>query len=177
VMLSSKRAVLALVVSLLLAAVTSSPARGEGITTKTGLLTCHVARGFGWIVGSSRTAQCEYHPTGGTIERYSGTISKIGIDIGYLAPIILVWAVVAPSSVPSSGALAGNYFGGTAQAAVGIGAGVNVLLGGFGKSVALQPVSVEGDTGLYLGLGIAALSLTFEEQDPNLETSQLPATE
>ena len=176
-MLSSKRAGLAVVASLLLAAATSSQVRGEELTTKTGLLTCHVARGFGWIVGSSRTAQCEYHPTGGTTEQYSGTISKIGIDIGYLAPIVLVWAVIAPSSVPSSGALAGNYFGGTAQAAVGIGGGVNVLLGGFEKSVALQPVRVEGDTGLYIGLGIAALSLTFEEQDPNLETGQVPATE
>ena len=168
---------LAALTSLLLAVAISSPARGQGLTTKTGLLTCHVARGFGWIVGSSRTAQCEYHPTGGTVERYSGTISKIGIDIGYLAPIVLVWAVIAPSSVPSSGALAGNYFGGTAQAAVGIGAGVNVLLGGFDKSIALQPVSIEGDTGLYLGLGIAALSLTFQEQDPNVETSPPPATE
>ena len=166
-----------LAASLLLAAAGSSPARAQGITTKTGLLTCHVARGFGWFVGSSRTAQCQYHPTGGTIERYSGTISKIGIDIGYLAPIVLVWAVIAPSSVPSSGALAGNYFGGAAQAAVGIGGGVNVLLGGFDKSIALQPVSVEGDTGLYIGFGIAALSLTFDEQDPNLEGSQPPATE
>ena len=174
-MLASKRAVVA--VSLLLAAATSSPVRAEGLTTKTGLLTCHVARGFGWIVGSSRTAECEYHPTGGTIEQYSGTISKIGIDIGYLAPIVMVWAVVAPSSFPSSGALAGNYFGGTAQAAVGIGGGVSVLLGGFEKSVALQPVSIEGDTGLYLGFGIAALSLTFDEQDPDSDTSGLPATE
>ena len=165
-MLASKRAVV--VVSLLLAAAASSPARAGDLTTKTGLLTCHVARGFGWIVGSSRTAECEYHPTGGTTEQYSGTISKIGIDIGYLAPIIMVWAVVAPSSLPSSGALAGNYIGGTAQAALGVGAGVNVLLGGFDKSIALQPVSIEGDTGLYLGFGIAALSLTFEEQDPNL---------
>jgi uncharacterized protein DUF992 len=166
------------VASLLLVVAISSPARGQqGLTTKTGLLTCHVARGFGWIVGSSRTAQCEYHPTGGTVEQYSGTISKIGIDIGYLAPIVMVWAVIAPSSVPSTGALAGNYFGGTAQAAVGIGGGVNVLLGGFDKSIALQPVSVEGDAGLYIGLGIAALSLTFDEQDPNLETSQPPATE
>jgi hypothetical protein len=166
-----------MVAGLLLAVATSSPARGQGLTTKTGLLTCHVARGFGWIVGSSRTAQCEYHPTGGTVEQYSATFSKIGIDIGYLAPIILVWAVIAPSSVPSSGALAGNYFGGTAQAAVGIGAGVNVLLGGFDKSIALQPVSIEGDSGLYIGFGIAALTLTFQEQDPDLEPSPPPATE
>jgi len=128
-------------------------------------------------VGSSRTAQCEYHPTGGSIEQYSGTISKIGIDIGYLAPIVMVWAVIAPSTVPSSGALAGNYFGGTAQAAVGIGGGVNVLLGGFGKSVALQPVSVEGDAGLYVGVGIAAMSLKFDEREPDFEASQMPATE
>jgi hypothetical protein len=106
------------------------PASAQDVTTKTGMLTCHAASGFGRIIGSSRTVECEYHPTGGSSEQYSGTISKIGIDIGYLAPIAMLWAVVAPSNVPRTGALAGNYFGGTVQAAAGLGGGVNVLLGG-----------------------------------------------
>jgi len=149
----------------------------DGLTTKTGLLTCNVARGFGWIVGSSRTVQCEYHSTGGSTEHYSGTISKIGIDIGYLAPIVIAWAVVAPSAIPSYGALAGNYFGGAAQAAVGVGGGVNVLLGGFERSIALQPVSIEGDTGLYIGVGVAAMNLQLEDREPVFESGQIPQTE
>ncbi len=139
-------------------------ASADDVTTKTGMLTCHAASGFGWIIGSSRTIDCEYIPWVGRAEEYTGTISKIGIDIGYLAPVVLVWAVIAPSSVPSGGALAGDYFGATVQAAVLIGGGVNVLTGGFQKSVALQPVSVEGDTGVYIGAGIASMSLKLEDR-------------
>jgi Protein of unknown function (DUF992) len=142
------------------------------------MLTCNVASGFGWILGSSRTVECQYHPTGGFSERYSGTISKIGIDIGYLAPLAMAWAVVAPSTIPGSDALAGNYFGGTPQVAAGIGGGVNVLFGGSQKSVVLQPVSVEGDMGLYVGAGIAAMSLKVDEREfPNYETGQMTDTE
>ncbi|MGO9450528.1 MAG: DUF992 domain-containing protein [Candidatus Binataceae bacterium] len=138
-------------------------AAADGITTKTGMLTCHVASGFGWIIGSSRTVECEYIPWVGPAEHYSGTVSKIGLDLGYLAPVAILWAVIAPSTVPSGGALAGNYFGATAQAAVGIGGGVSMLLGGFQKSIALQPVTVEGDTGLYIGVGIASMSLKLDD--------------
>jgi len=142
-----------------------SIAAADDLTAKTGLLRCHAARGFGWVLGSSRTVDCEYTLLSGPIEEYSGTISKIGIDIGYLAPVVMLWAVVAPSSVPAKGALAGNYFGATVQAAVLVGAGVNVLTGGFKKSIALQPVSVEGDAGVYVGAGIASMSLKLEDRD------------
>jgi Protein of unknown function (DUF992) len=175
--LKAKNIVLATAAALLIVTAGAPSAFADGLTTKTGLLTCNVARGFGWIVGSSRTVECEYHSASGTTEQYSGTISKIGIDIGYLAPIVMAWAVVAPSSVPSFGGLAGNYFGGSAEAAVGIGGGVHVLLGGFQKSIALQPVSVEGDTGLYVGVGIAAMNLELEDRQPAFETGQIPQTE
>jgi len=148
----------------------------DDLTAKTGLLTCHAAQGFGWIIGSSRTVQCRYHPVAGVSEQYSGSISKIGLDLGYLAPVVLVWAVIAPS-VPGSGALAGNYFGGTAQAAVGIGGGVHVLVGGFGKSVTLQPVSLEGDMGVYVGVGVAAMSLKLEDRDVDFVNGPMPPTE
>ena len=175
--LRAKNIVLATALALLLVIARAPSASADGITTKTGLLTCNVARGFGWIVGSSRTVQCEYHSSSGTTERYSGTISRIGIDIGYLAPIAMAWAVVAPSTVPSFGALQGNYFGGTAEASVGVGGGVHVLFGGFQKSIALQPVSIEGDTGLYVGVGIAAMNLQMEDRQPEFENGQIPDTE
>jgi hypothetical protein len=82
------------------------------------------------------------------VEHYSGTISKWGVDIGYTAKAKLIWAVFAPTSDVRPGALEGEYAGATAQATVGVGLGANVLIGGLDKSVALQPVSVEGSTGL-----------------------------
>jgi hypothetical protein len=139
-------------------------ASADDATVKTGILTCQVASGFGYIFGSSRTMECKYEPLSGSPERYMGSISKIGIDIGYLAPVVIAWAVVAPSTAPSAGALAGNYIGATAQAAVGVGGGVNVLTGGFEKSISLQPVSVEGDTGVYVGAGISSMTLKLENR-------------
>ena len=61
---------------------------------------------------------------------------------------MIVWAVVAPTGHVGRGDLAGHYAGATANAAVGVGVGANALIGGFHRSVALQPVSVAGETGL-----------------------------
>lgn len=164
-------------IAVLLLAMTSVRPVDADSTTQTGLLTCQVASGFGYIIGSSRTVQCVYRPTEGLNEHYSGTISKVGLDLGYLAPMFMAWAVVAPTSAPGPGALAGRYFGGTVQAAVGIGAGVNVLVGGFQKSVTLQPVSIEGETGVYVGGGIAALNLQLDDRPPSPDMTRIPDTE
>ena len=43
--------------------------------------------------------------------------------------------------------------------ALGVGLGANVLIGGLDKSIALQPVSVEGSTGLNVAAGIGSISL------------------
>ncbi|HEV3109641.1 MAG TPA: DUF992 domain-containing protein [Candidatus Binataceae bacterium] len=138
-----------------------SAASAQGV--KTGLLTCQVASGFGWIIGSTRTMQCKFSPGHGHIEEYNGTISKVGIDIGYLGACVIAWAVVAPNSAPGPGALSGNYFGATAQAAAMVGGGVNVMTGGFRSSIALQPISVMGNTGLYVGAGIASMTLDLAD--------------
>jgi hypothetical protein len=160
----------------LLWATSTQPASAD-MTTQTGMLTCQIASGFGWLIGSSRTIECQYRPAVGLKEHYTGTISKVGLDLGYLAPMFFAWAVVAPSTVPN-GALAGKYYGGTVQAAAGIGAGVNVLVGGFNKSVTLQPVSIEGETGLYVGIGIAALNLKLDDRaSSTYDLDRIPDTE
>ena len=100
-------------------------------TVRTGYLTCHVDSGWGFIFGSSRKVKCAYSMTPGDTEDYSGRISNFGADIGYLQSAVILWAVIAPTTDLGPGALAGDYAGATASVALGVGAGVNVLLGGI----------------------------------------------
>jgi hypothetical protein len=145
----------------------ASPAAGGATgTVRAGYLTCHVSSGWGLIFGSSRSVKCAYAMQPNYTEYYTGSISKFGADIGYLQSAIMMWAVLAPSTNLGQGSLAGNYAGATASAAVGVGAGANVLVGGFKHSIALQPVSVEGQNGLNVAAGVASLSLKFDEAKP-----------
>jgi hypothetical protein len=126
------------------------------------LLTCNVGSGWGWILGSSRNLSCVYSPTAGAPQRYVGQIKKFGVDIGYVSSAVMEWAVLAPTADLSSGALTGDYLGATGSASVGFGVGANVLFGGFNRSVALQPVSVEGNQGLDVAGGIGAVNLMYQ---------------
>ena len=137
------------------------PAQAAGV--KVGVLTCNVDSGWGYILGSSKDIRCNYVPNKGFGEHYNGSISKVGVDIGYTKGGVLIWDVVAPSSDMKAGALEGGYGGVSASATVGVGVGANVLLGGFDKSIALQPISIEGNTGLNVAGGIGALSLKFDK--------------
>jgi len=129
---------------------------------KVGLLTCNVDSGWGFIFGSSKALRCTFTQGGGRAEHYSGSISKFGVDIGYSQSAVMVWGVVAPSTNVQPGALAGDYGGVTGSASVGVGAGANVLIGGFNRSITLQPVSIEGNTGLNVAAGIAGISLNYQ---------------
>src|ERR1700691_4268851 len=135
-------------------------------TVKTGYLTCHEASGWGFIFGSSRQLNCSYSSNGGRVEYYSGSVSKFGADIGYLKSAVILWAVAAPTNDLKAGALDGHYGGATASLALGVGAGANVLVGGFNPSIALQPVSVEGQNGLNVAAGIAEMTLKYRGEQP-----------
>jgi hypothetical protein len=137
----------------------SGAANAAPAGVKVGTLTCNVAGGAGFIFGSSKDLTCSYEPTKARVERYIGTVSKWGVDIGYTGKGRLVWAVFAPSSDVRPGALEGEYAGATAQATVGVGLGANALIGGLDKSIALQPLSVQGSTGLNVAAGIGQISL------------------
>jgi hypothetical protein len=127
---------------------------------KVGELTCNVSSGWGFVFGSSKDLHCTYRSSGvHPAEHYTGTISKFGVDIGYTEGGVLIWGVFAPSSDVKAGALQGDYAGATAGATAGVGGSANVLLGGFEKSIALQPVSLEGNKGLNVAAGIGAISL------------------
>ena len=129
---------------------------------KVGSLTCNVSSGFGFVFGSSKELKCTFSSDHGAAERYTGTFSKYGLDIGYADSAVLVWGVVAPTSDMRPGALEGDYAGATAGATVGVGLGANVLIGGLDKSIALQPLSVQGNTGLNIAAGVGVISLKFD---------------
>jgi hypothetical protein len=140
----------------------ATPASADEAGVKVGVLTCHVEGGWGFVFGSSKDMRCSYHPNRGMNEHYYGTIDKYGVDIGYTEGGAILWAVFAPASSMKPGALAGDYAGATASATVAVGAGVHVLIGGFRHSITLQPVSVEGNTGLNVAAGIGALTLRHD---------------
>jgi hypothetical protein len=71
----------------------------------------------------------------------------------------MLWAVFAPTTAKLRGALAGSYVGATAEATVGAGVGANALVGGSNRTITLQPISVQGQTGLNLALGVGGLNL------------------
>jgi hypothetical protein len=131
---------------------------------KIGTLSCHEAGGWGFIFGSSRDIRCTFSD-GRRVEHYEGSISRFGVDVGYQQSGVLVWGVVAPNNVAGQGALEGHYGGATAGGAFGVGLGANVLIGGSTKSIALQPLSIEGVTGLNVAAGIGELTLRWRPAD------------
>jgi hypothetical protein len=137
----------------------AAPASAQS-AVKVGTLSCNVASGFGFIFGSSKALNCTYSGVGGQYEHYMGNITKFGADIGYTSGGIIVWTVVAPVAQMHPGALAGAYAGGTASATVGVGLGANALVGGSNNTVALQPLSIEGNTGLNVAAGVASITLS-----------------
>jgi hypothetical protein len=139
----------------------AAPVQAQAV--KAGALSCNVASGFGFIFGSSKAVNCTFSPAGGgPPQHYVGSIDKFGVDIGYTSGGVLVWAVFAPSTSPAPGTLAGSYGGATASATAVVGVGANVLVGGSGSSISLQPISIEGNTGLNVAAGVAALTLTYQ---------------
>ena len=127
--------------------------------TKGGTVTCDISGGIGLIITSKKEVACMFTPSQpGPREVYTGSISKFGLDLGVTAGGEMVWAVYAPTT-RRFGALAGHYGGASGEATVGAGVGANILVGGSNRTVTLQPVSVQGQAGLNLAVGVASLDL------------------
>jgi hypothetical protein len=123
-----------------------------------GTLACSISAGIGLIVASQRNVSCTFKPDNGPPEAYTGTMTIIGVDVGFTTGSAMVWGVFAGTS-RYVGMLSGTYVGATAQATAVAGVGANALVGGSNRSVALQPLSVQGQIGLNAAGGIGALDL------------------
>ncbi|MEM7775640.1 MAG: DUF992 domain-containing protein [Pseudomonadota bacterium] len=134
-----------------------------------GVLECKGRGGWGQILVSRKEFLCNFTSISGKqLGRYRAVVTKYGLDIGVTSNATVVWGVFAPADLGGPnyvvGSLDGDYVGVGAKASVGVGLGANALVGGGARSFALQPVSVESQTGLNLAVGVQQLSLTFIEK-------------
>lgn len=137
----------------------AAPAADAG-ALKLGMLDCKIDGGPAYVIGSDKGVICAFHPTNrGPTEIYTGMISKLGIDLGQTTHGELVWAVLAAGRDYDTGNLAGKYYGVNAEASIGFGGGANVLVGGFDRSYSLQPISIQGQSGLNIALAATSLEL------------------
>jgi hypothetical protein len=154
--------------ALALAAVLSAPAVAQAPQaspqqswTQVGALTCTVDPSVGFILVGHQPMQCTYTPSLAPAppQYYDGAINTIGIDIGVSAGSALAWGVFAPTTGLPQGALSGEYVGASGDLGIGVGAGANILLGGSGRTVALQPLSLQGSLAFNIVLGVSSLKL------------------
>ncbi len=153
-----KAIALAAVAALVLAA----PAEAGRLGVKIGVLTCNIDHGVGFIIGSSKDAECTFKRSGGGVEHYSGSVGNLGLDLGITNETVLGWLVFAPGKV-KRGALKGSYTGAGVEATLGLGVGANVLIGGFRKGINLQPLSLQAQTGLNVAAGVKSLHLRYDQ--------------
>jgi hypothetical protein len=126
---------------------------------RVGGLTCDTGARVGLIVGSRQSLRCVFRSNSGQQFSYVGHIGRIGLDVGITGGGRLFWGVFAPTSHIGRGALVGTYVGASGSASLGVGLGGNVLVGGSHRTISLQPLSVEGQLGVNLALGVASLTL------------------
>jgi hypothetical protein len=129
-------------------------------SVQVGSLTCELADKTNLVIVSTSEFTCRFdHVAGGQPESYRGTIRKLGVDLTLTQAQTFVWLVLAPSADVPKGALAGEYLGASADAALGVGAGARLLVGGSGDSIALQPVALQGERGFGIAAGLEAIVL------------------
>ena len=152
---------------LLLSAVTAAtmlaalPADAQQPMTRVqvGVLECRGGASIGFIVGSVTNLGCVLRVEGVPEDRYVATIRKVGLDLGITQETALAWGVYAPVARLGPGDLAGNYAGAQGSASFGVGGGGNVLVGGSNDSIALQPLSLQGQIGVNIAAGLESLEL------------------
>ena len=116
-------------------------------------------RPTGLIVGSQRNVNCVLKGQPSEPEEaYTGTMTRVGLDVGVTTGGAMIWAVFSDTN-RYAGMLTGNYTGASAEVTVAASLGANVLVGGSNRTVALQPLSVQGQIGLDVAAGIGQLEL------------------
>jgi hypothetical protein len=140
-----------------LATVSATAAQAQS-RVQVGVLDCRGGQTVGMVLGSVTDLSCVFR-SGRRVENYVARVTRVGVDIGITNNVALAWAVYAPTQRLGRGDLSGDFGGASANATVGVGGGANVLVGGSANSIALQPLSLQGQTGVNLALGVSNLQL------------------
>jgi hypothetical protein len=134
--------------------------------TNVGRLICRAGPAAGALIASRRHLTCQFRAADGHVERYAGSVTRFGFDVGVTAGGVMAWAVVTRTRGLRRGALAGHYVGLSGEVSVGVGGGAKALIGGTRRAVVLQPVSFVAQVGVNLAIGVAGLSLRFLGSSP-----------
>jgi hypothetical protein len=148
--------------ALALVAMLAGPAQSQTPTnwTQAGMLSCKLNPSIGFIIAGHQSMECRFTQSDPIPpQAYAGALNMVGINIGISAGGVLAWAVFAPTTGVPFGALAGEYIGASGDIGLGLGVGANVLVGGSGRTIALQPVSLEGSVAINVSAGVSALKL------------------
>lgn len=138
----------------------ASQANAQESRARAGELACRGGPSVGLIVGSSQRLRCTFRSfETGQRYTYSGTMSRVGLDIGVTSGSSLLWLVFSAQSRVKRNTLAGRYVGASGDASFGFGLGANILIGGRNRSISLQPLSIQVQTGVNLAVGVSRLTL------------------
>jgi hypothetical protein len=143
-------------------ALMASSAVAQAPRLEIGTLRCSLSSGIGLVVGSQRNVSCIFSSDFAPDEAYEGRMTRIGLDLGITSGGRIIWTVFATTN-RYAGMLSGRYVGATAEATIAVGLGANILIGGSRRSVALQPISVQGQTGFNIAAGVGELRLRLAE--------------
>lgn len=128
-----------------------------------GALSCNIAGGTGYVLGSSKSMECVFVGRDGASAEYSGTINKVGIDIGYTKAVHTIWRVYSLGSDRKPDQIAGTYAGEQSTVvAAGSQAGGNWLYGGPNAEIGMVASGVTKDAGYNLATGVAEMTLKLK---------------
>lgn len=141
-----------------LATALTVPGAAQPARIQVGTLNCSLSSSVGLVVTSQRNVNCIFKSDNAPDEAYAGRMTSVGLNLGVTSGGVIVWAVFAGTN-RYAGMLTGRYIGASAEASIAVGLGANVLVGGSNGSVALQPLSVQGQIGFDVAAGVTELTL------------------
>jgi hypothetical protein len=95
--------------------------------------------------------------------QYTGSIDKVGVDIGYTKAVHTIWRVYSLGSDRGPSNLSGTYVGEQGTAAAGSQAGGNWIYGGPNAEVGMVSSGVIQDAGYNLAAGVAAMTIRLKQ--------------
>jgi hypothetical protein len=149
----------------------ATPALAKTQPAHVGGLTCDIGPRVGTV---SERVRCVFRLNAtGHQYHYTGRIARQGVDVGVTGAGRLFWVVFAPTSHIDPGVLRGRYVGASDDASLVLGLGANVLVGGSNRRISLQPLSVEGQVGINLAVGVAGMTLRQRAKLGGLRSDRL----
>ena len=116
------------------------------------------------MLGSAKPLDCVFLGKDGvSTAQYTGTIDKVGIDIGYTKAMHTIWRVYSLGSDRGVTQIAGTYVGEQGTVAAGNQAGGNWIYGGPNAEIGMVSSGVIEDAGYNLATGVAAMTIRLKQ--------------